>query len=158
VKRLAKAASASFVLALTRLFTMRREYDTSSSTYAFSHTIPEYQLLDRSLRKLPELGPLQNERIWSAFVMMDTRWRVMRHYMTAILLALYTNVRICLRIAFGACESHELYEQFHVAFHQLFDIDPSDCQLESDQSPTFKSVGKWHRHHLICLRHFLPTL
>jgi hypothetical protein len=47
----------------------------------------------------------------------------MQHYVTAILLAVPNSVEIPLAIALGAGESYKLYEQFHVAFCQLCDMD-----------------------------------
>jgi hypothetical protein len=78
--------------------------------------------------------------------------------MSEILPAVCSSAEFVLEIAFSACESHELYEQFHVSFRQRLDIDLSDYHLESDPSAIVMSVEKRKRRHLICLRHFLLTL
>jgi hypothetical protein len=43
-------------------------------------------------------------------LMLDTTWRVLRQYGTAIVMAVYGNVGIPLGFAFGVAETIELYE------------------------------------------------
>jgi hypothetical protein len=82
-------------------------------------------------------------------LMMDTTWPIMRHSVTVVLLAMYQNVGISLAITFGASEIHQLYKQFHVAFPQLFHIDLSIDQLESDHGSSLLSLGQRDRRCLI---------
>jgi hypothetical protein len=51
-----------------------------------------------------------------------------------------------------------LYENFYLAFRELFEIDLSRYHLASDQGLALMSIGKRHPRHLLCLRHFLVSL
>jgi hypothetical protein len=78
-------------------------------------------------------------------ILLDTTWRVLRQYMTAILMAVDDcrwlsmavdgNVGVPLGIAFGTAETVALYEQFYTALDQFFQLDLSQYIMESDQGP-----------------------
>jgi hypothetical protein len=65
-------------------------------------------------------------------LMFDMTWKVIRKYVTAIVMAVYRNVRIPLPFAFGLAEAIELYEQHDGAFMDLVGIDPSRDILDTD--------------------------
>jgi hypothetical protein len=88
---------------------------------------------------------------------MDTTFKVIRIYHTAILIAVSHNVGIPLAYAFGPKESIELYDSFYTAF-DVFDINIRAYILESDQGSALKSVGTRHPRHIFCLRHVLKSL
>jgi hypothetical protein len=91
-------------------------------------------------------------------LIMDTTFRVMRQYYTAILVAVRHNVGIPLAISFGPRESVELYNTFYEVFDHEFHINLAGYILESDQGSALKAVGKHHPRHLFCLRHVLKSL
>jgi hypothetical protein len=91
-------------------------------------------------------------------LIMDTTFRVMRQYYTAILGAIRHNVGISLAISFGPRESVELHETVYQVFHSEFHIRLANHILESDQGSALKVVGERHPRHLFCLRHVLKSL
>jgi hypothetical protein len=66
-------------------------------------------------------------------LMLETTWKVIRKYVTMIIIAGYRNMGIPLGFTFGAAESVELYEQHFGAFNHLFEINLSHYILESDE-------------------------
>lgn len=92
-------------------------------------------------------------------LMLDTTWRILRQYVTAILMAVVCNVGIPLGFAFGASETTELYEAHYNCFRDLFGIDLGTYVLESDQGAALTSLCARHGQcQLFCLRHFLLSL
>jgi hypothetical protein len=91
-------------------------------------------------------------------LIMDTTFRVMSQYYTAILVAVSHNVGIPLAISFGSSESIELYDTFYRVFETEFGIKLDKYILESDQGPALRAVGARHPRHLFCLRNVLKTL
>jgi hypothetical protein len=91
-------------------------------------------------------------------LIMDTTFRVMRRYYTAILVAVRHNVGIPLAISFGPRESIEPYRMFYDVFDRGLHINLAGYILESNQGSALKAVGKQHRRHLFCLRHVLTSL
>jgi hypothetical protein len=91
-------------------------------------------------------------------IILDTTFKVMNHYHTAILLAVSHNVGIPLAISFGPKESFELYNRLYTFFRTDLNIDLTPFFLESDQGPALKQVGTQHPLHLFCLHHVLGTL
>jgi hypothetical protein len=91
-------------------------------------------------------------------LIMDTTFRVMRQYYTAILGAASHNVGIPLAISFGPRESVEPYYTFYQVFNREFEIILKDHILESDQGLALKAVGARHPRRLFCLRHVLKSL
>jgi hypothetical protein len=75
-----------------------------------------------------------------------------------ILLAVDHNVGVSLAIAVCASERLELYQQFHVAFCDLFQIDLCQSQLTSDQRSALVSLGKRQKRHVFFLRPLLISL
>jgi hypothetical protein len=92
-------------------------------------------------------------------IMLDTTWRVMRLYVTSILMVILANVGIPVAFAFGPVEDSNLYETFFTTFMEVYNIDLSIYVLESDQGSALKSIAsKYGNQHLACLRHFLVSL
>jgi hypothetical protein len=92
-------------------------------------------------------------------LMLDTTWKIIRKYMTTIIMAVYRNVGIPLGLAFGTAETMELYEQHFGAFNHMFGIDLSHYILEPDQGSALCSLGTSKGQvQLFCLRHFLLSL
>jgi hypothetical protein len=92
-------------------------------------------------------------------LLLDTTWRVMRDYVTVILMAVLYNVGIPIALAFGPGETTELYEQIYEAFQNRFGIDLGTFPLESDQGSALATLCRKHQQiHLLCLRHFLVSL
>jgi hypothetical protein len=89
---------------------------------------------------------------------MDTTFRVIRQYYTAILIAVSCNVGIPLAISFGLRESIELYDTVYQIFDRGFETKLKDYILEFDQGSAMKAVGVRHPRHLFCLRHMLKSL
>jgi hypothetical protein len=99
---------------------------------------------------------LQNHNIDG--IILDTTFKVMSRYHTAILIAVFHNVGIPLAFSFGPRESFELYDRFYTVFQEEFQIDLTQYILESDQGSALKKVGARHPRHLFCLRHVLKSL
>jgi hypothetical protein len=91
-------------------------------------------------------------------IVLDTTFKVIRLYYTAILVAVYHNVGIPIAFTFGGGETEDLYNTFSVTFQELFGIDLKKYILESDQGSALKKIGKNYRRHLFCLRHVLKNL
>jgi hypothetical protein len=91
-------------------------------------------------------------------LIMDTTFRVMSRYYTAILVAVIHNVGVPLAISFGPRETVELYDTFYQVFNAEFGVDLRQYILESDQGSALKAVGALHPRHLFCLRHVLKSL
>jgi hypothetical protein len=90
-------------------------------------------------------------------LIMDTTFKVLRLYYTAILVAVSHNVGIPLAFSFGSHENIALYDSFYTAFSSL-GIDLRQYILESDQGSALKSVGQRHPRHLFCVHHVLKSL
>jgi hypothetical protein len=91
-------------------------------------------------------------------LIMDTTFRVMSRYYTAILVAVVHNVGIPLAISFGPKEDIELYDTCYQVFNAEFHINLAQYILESDHSSALKAVGMRHPRHLFCLPHVLKSL
>jgi hypothetical protein len=92
-------------------------------------------------------------------LVLDTTWKVIRKYVTTIMMAVYRNVEDPLRFAFGAAETIELYEQHFGAFSHLFGIDFSHYILKSDQGSALCLLcTSKEQAQLFCLLHFLLFL
>jgi hypothetical protein len=76
--------------------------------------------------------------------MLDTTWRVLRQYVTAILMAVYRNVGIPHGFAFAVAETVELYQEHYTAFERLFTIDLRRYILESDQGSALCALCARH--------------
>jgi hypothetical protein len=98
---------------------------------------------------------LENNRIDG--LIMDTTFRVIRLYHTAVLVAVSHNVGIPLAIAFGAQETVALYQRFYTFFDKV-QINLRTYILESDQGRALISIGADHPRHLFCLHHVLRSL
>jgi hypothetical protein len=83
---------------------------------------------------------------------------IMRQSVTAIRMVVFSTGGISITNAFGVTEWIDLNENFYVVFRELFQVDLCQCCFASDQGPTLMSIGKRHRRHLICFRHFLLSL
>jgi hypothetical protein len=104
----------------------------------------------------PQAPSIMTENIIDGLIM-DTTFKVIRRYHTAILMGVSHNVGIPLAVSFGPNESIELYDTFYTAFDSL-NIDLRIYILESDQGSALKAVGTRHTRHLFCLRHVLKSL
>jgi hypothetical protein len=91
-------------------------------------------------------------------LILDTTFKVMNKYHTAILMVVSHNVGLPVAISFGPRESFELYNRFYTVFREEFQIDLTQYVLESDQGSALKKVGLQHPRHLFCLRHVLKSL
>lgn len=90
-------------------------------------------------------------------LIMDTTFKVLRLYHTAILVAVSHNVGIPIALSFGPAENIALYDSFYTAFDAL-GINLRGWILESDQGWALKAVGRRHPRHLFCLHHVLRAL
>ena len=92
-------------------------------------------------------------------LIMDTTWKVMKNYVTSILVASSFSVSIPLGFSFGAAETKDLYELLFIYFKSKLDIDLSQYIIESDQGSALRSVCEHYgNEHLACLRHLLVSL
>jgi hypothetical protein len=91
-------------------------------------------------------------------LLLDTTFKVIRQYHTAILLAIIHNVGLPLGFAFGPQESIDLYDYFYTTFRNELGIDLTRYILLSDQGAALKVIGRRHLLHLFCLRHLLQAL
>ena len=92
-------------------------------------------------------------------LIMDTTWKIMKNYVTSILVASSFNVSIPLGFSFGPAETKELYELLFSFFKSKLDIDLSVYVIESDQGSALRAVCEDHgNEHLACLRHLLVSL
>jgi hypothetical protein len=83
---------------------------------------------------------------------LDTTFKVIRQYHTAILLAIIQNVGLPLGFSFGPQESIDLYDHFYTTFRDELGIDLTRYVLLSDQGAALKTIGRRHPLHLFCLR------
>jgi hypothetical protein len=91
-------------------------------------------------------------------LILDTTFKVIRQYHTAILLAIIHNVGLPLGFSFGPQELIDLYDHFHTTFRDELGIDLIRYVLLSDQGAALKAIGRRHPLHLFCLRHFPQAL
>jgi hypothetical protein len=91
-------------------------------------------------------------------LIMDTTFKVLRQYHTAILIAVIRNVGIPLAYSFGPQETVELYDEFYKVFQEQLGINLTQYILLSDQGAALKKVRERHPLHVFCLRHVLKTL
>jgi hypothetical protein len=87
---------------------------------------------------------------------MDTTFRVIRLYHTAVLMAVSHNVGIPPGVSFGPRESFDLYDRWY-AFFDKHGVDLGRYVLLSEQGAALKSIGKRHQRHLLCLHHVLKN-
>jgi hypothetical protein len=88
-------------------------------------------------------------------LVMDTTFRFIQQYHTAILLTLIHNVGFPLVFSFGPPECIKLYDRFYTAFRDEINVDLSQYILLSDQGAAVKVIGRRHPWHFPCLRHLL---
>jgi hypothetical protein len=91
-------------------------------------------------------------------LILDTTFKVIRQYHTAILLAIIHNVGLPLGFSFGPQESIDLYDHFYTTFRDELGINLTRYILLSDQGAALKAIGRRHSLHLFCLRHLLQAL
>jgi hypothetical protein len=89
---------------------------------------------------------------------MDTTFRVIRQYHTAILLALIHNVGFPLVFSFGPRECVESYDRFYTAFRDELNGDLSQYIFLSDQGAALKVISRRHPRNFFCFRHLLQEL
>jgi hypothetical protein len=91
--------------------------------------------------------------------MLDTTFTMLRHSVTAFLVAASWNTTIPLVFSFGLVEDCALYDSIYEIFREHFDIDLSTFTLESDQGSGLGKIIRLHRFmHRFCLRHFVASL
>jgi hypothetical protein len=90
-------------------------------------------------------------------LILDTVFKVIKQYHTAILLAIIHNVGLPLGFSFGPQESIDLYDHFYTTFRDELEIDLTSSVLLLDQGTALKAIGRRHPLHLFCLRHLLQA-
>ena len=91
--------------------------------------------------------------------LLDTTWRVMPFYVTAILMASVQNVGIPLAFAFGNSENKSLYSELLKTVSEEVEYDFTRKVIESDQGTALKSaIAEYSMIHIACLRHLLVSL
>jgi hypothetical protein len=174
---LPERSSTRFLFVLRAAFAMPRRAHRVLSEETFAGIIPGYLHLHIGLRvdgdpfEMVTRGGIRYSILpgwyispWAASVLtrnpmdgilLDTTWRVLRQYLTAIVMAVYGNVGVPLAIAFGIAETVALDEQFYTALDQLFQLDLSQYIMETDQGPALCALCTRHQQrHLLCLPHF----
>jgi hypothetical protein len=91
-------------------------------------------------------------------LILDTTFKVIRQYHTAILLAIIQNVGLPLDFSFGLQESIDLYDHFYTTFRNEHGINLTRYVLLSDQGAALKAIGRRQPLHLFCLCHLLQGL
>jgi hypothetical protein len=89
-------------------------------------------------------------------LIMDTTFRVIRLYHTAVLIAVSHNVGIPIGVSFGPKESLDIYDRVY-AFFDKHGVDLRGYVLLSDQGGALRSIGKGRPRHFFCLHHVLKS-
>ena len=91
--------------------------------------------------------------------MLDCTFKVIKYYVTCIVLGISNNTGIPLGFCFGSVEDEELYNLVFDTFYEVTKIDLSTFTIESDQgSGLIASCNKYACTHICCLRHLLVSL
>jgi hypothetical protein len=124
--------------------------------HRINHNDFEYSVLSGVWLSALAAAALVNNKIDG--LILDTTFKMIRQYHTAILLTIIHNVGLPLCFAFGPHESIDLYDHFYTTFRDELGIDLTICALLSDQGAALNAIGRRHPLHLFCLLHLLQTL
>lgn len=89
----------------------------------------------------------------------DGTFKILKHYVTCIIMAVSHNTSIPLGFTFSPFEDSYLYKNIFQTFLEIANIDLSNFVIESDQGDELLSVcKKYHCKHLCCQRHLSLNL
>jgi hypothetical protein len=90
---------------------------------------------------------------------MDATWKIIRSYVTSILMLSIANVATPVALAMGPTENRTLYEVLHTMVREELGISLEDHRIVSDQESASRAICDRHRNEqFFCLRHFLVSL
>jgi hypothetical protein len=139
-----------------RLFLYLAVPQPDDNRHRVNHNDFEYSVLSSVCLSALVAAALVNNEIDG--LILDTTFKKIRQYHTAILLAIIHNVGLPLGFAFGQQESIDLYDHFYMTFRDELGINLTRCVLLSDQGAALKAIGGRHPLHLFCLGHLLQVL
>lgn len=174
----------SFINDFIQTFVKRPEKEADTSFDAFkksfdgyvkfdiAHDSPElrkFPIIDYNDEKWRILGGIyisnyastiieKNSKIISGFLL-DTTFRALPSFVTAILMASIYNVGVPIAFSFSLTESEEIYQRIYDTFYQKLMIDLSKYKFESDQGKALKAFFIKNKiQNLVCNRHLLVSL
>lgn len=92
-------------------------------------------------------------------LMFDGTFKILKHYVTCIIMAISFNTAIPVGFTFSPFEDQFLYDNIFKTFLEILSIDISKFTIESDQGKHLVDIcKKYNCNHLCCLRHLLCNL
>lgn len=92
-------------------------------------------------------------------LMFDGTFKILKNYVTCIIMAISHNTSIPVGFTFSPFEDEFLYDNIFQTFLEILGLDISNFVIESDQGKHLINIcKKYNCKHLCCLRHLLANL